>query len=380
MPIPLFVPGDPTACRECADRLQALANGVTEYAGAFDDARGKSESEWVGTAGDEFRDRVAEMKRGTSRTVESAAAAAAAIRAFADDLETAAKRMLQAAEIAAAAGLRVLSGPGGAPGTVEDPDPIAFDAGDIDAEVRYARQRAAFDEAAEMAQSGRAAESNAHNILNGVLEQTSAAVRDMRGQWYWMAAAVVTGYIGTAASEVGKASQVGSWKAMADARAQQLATFRSIAAEAVRSGDPYWETTAAKAVTTFQPAADDAARVVAQNTKLLAGMVDNPVVKGMSAPLVEGGTSTISKVGSKVPIVGVAVVAAQTTFDVAKADDMGDAALAAGKDVGGFMAGTAATSLILASAAGGPATLVAVGTGVLVSWGVGYAMEKMWGD
>ncbi|QKT09463.1 hypothetical protein [Rhodococcus sp. W8901] len=119
---------------------------------------------------------------------------------------------------------------------------------------------------------------------------------------------------------------------------------------------------------TFQPASDHAARVAAQNSKLLGGMVDSPLAKGLSAPVMESGTSVISKVSSNVPFVGV---------DVAKADDMGDATLAVGKDVGGFVAGTAATSLILASSAGGPATLVAVGTGVLVRWGVGYAMEKI---
>ncbi|QKT09461.1 WXG100-like domain-containing protein [Rhodococcus sp. W8901] len=373
MPIPLFVPGDPAACRECADRLQALANGVTEHAGAFDDARGKSESEWVGTAGDEFRDRVAEMNRGTNQVAESAEAAAAAIRAFADDLETAANRMRQAAEIAAAAGLRVQPGPG-APGVIEDPDPIAVGAGNIDAEVRYAQQCAAFDEAAEMARSGRAAESNAHAVLAGILEQTSAAVRDMRGQWYWMAAAAVIGYIGTAAAEVG------TWSKVAEVRAGQLDKFRSIAAEAVRSGDPYWETTAAKAVTTFQPAADDAARVIAQNSKLVAGATDNTLAKFVSAPLMKEGSSAVSKVGSKVPFAGVALTGVQTYFDVRAADDKGDAALAVAKNTSGFVAGTGATTLILASAAGGPATIAAVGVGVLVSWGTGYAIQKIWGD
>lgn len=282
MPIALTVPGDPAGCRECANRLEAVANRVVEHADAFRDAGRTSEPEWAGTAGDRFRDRLAEMDRGTNQVGDSARAAATAIRAFADNLETAVNRMRHAAQIAAAAGLRVQSD-SGAPTLIEDPDPIAAGVGDI-------------------------------------------------------------------------------------------------AAEAVRSGDPYWETTAAKAATTFQPAADDAARVVAQNSRLLLGATDNGVVKALSMPVMQGGASTISKVGSKIPAAGVVLTGIQTFSDVTNAEDRGDAALAVAKNTGGFVAGTAATALILASVAGGPATLAAVGVGALVSWGTGFAIQKIWGD
>lgn len=372
MPITLHVPGDQSACRECADRLQALSGSVSEHARAFDDARGKSESEFLGTAGDEFRDRVSAMNRGTTQVAESVGTTAAAIRAFADELETAKNRMRQAAEIATAAGLHVQMD-SGTPVFIEDPSPI-IGAGDIDAGVRAAQQRAAFEAAAEMASSGRDAESNAHAVLQGVLEEASAAVRDMRAQWYWMAAGTVTGYIGTVAGEVGK------WAVLADVRSGQLERFRSIAAEAARSGDPYWETTAARAVATFEPAADDAARVVAQNSRLVAGVTDNGFVRFLARPVMEEGSSAISKVGSKVPVVGVGLTGFQTAIDVANAEDGGDAALAVAKNTGGFIAGTGATALILASVAGGPATIAAVGVGALVSWGTGYAIQKIWGD
>jgi len=39
------------------------------------------------------------------------------------------------------------------------------------------------------------------------------------------------------------------------------------------------------------------------------------------------------------------------------------------------LAGTAATTLLLTSVAGGPATLAAVGIGVFVGWGVGEIIE-----
>ncbi|MDH6282276.1 hypothetical protein [Prescottella agglutinans] len=372
MPIQLRVQGDQAACRECADRLQALTGGVSDHARAFEDARGKSESEFRGTAGDKFRDRVTAMNRGTSQVAESAGSAAAAIRAFADELETAKNRMRQAVDIATAAGLDVQMDLG-TPVFIEDPSPIA-DTGDIDAGMRAAQQRAAFEAAAEMAASGRDAESQAHATLQGILAEVSAAVRDMRAQWYWMAGAAVTGYIGTAAGEVGK------WSNIAEISRGQLDKFRSIAAEAVRGGDPYWETTATRAASTFESVTDDAARVVSQNSRLIGGATDNLLTRGMALPLMQEGTSTVSKIGSKVPVVGVAVLAAQTTVDVINAEDKGDAVLAVAKNSSGFIAGTGATALILASVAGGPATIAAVGVGALVSWGTGYAIQKVWGD
>ncbi|WP_350246860.1 hypothetical protein RBB84_22085 [Rhodococcus sp. D-6] len=73
------------------------------------------------------------------------------------------------------------------------------------------------------------------------------------------------------------------------------------------------------------------------------------------------------------------MTAAQTYDDVMNAETTGDAVKAVAKDVGGFVAGTVATELILASAAGGPVTLLAVGAGVGVAFGVGEVIEH-WDD
>ncbi|WP_305093351.1 hypothetical protein [Prescottella sp. R16] len=371
MPIEVFVPGDPRACRDCADRLEGLAAAVARQSTAFVKARWTSESEWQGSAGDGFRERISGMNVGASGIAESARTAAEHLRVFADGLETARARMGQAVEIADRAGLRVESD-GSGPVVIADPDEAVGDT--IDAGVRAAQQRAAYDEAAEIAGDGRDAESAAHTALQGVLGEIDTAVQDMRAQWYWMAAAGVTGYIGTAAGEVVK------WAEVSDIRRGQLDKFRTLATDAARSGDPYWETTAARAVTTFESAADDAARVVSQNNRLIGGLADNPVAKALSTPVMKDGASAISKVGSKVPVVGVVLTGTQTYFDVRAAEDGGDAALAIAKNTSGFVAGTGATALILASVAGGPATVVAVGVGALVTWGTGYAIQKVWGD
>jgi len=374
MPINVFVAGDPAACRECADGLDSLAKGVAQQSNSFVEARWKSESEWKGTAGDGFRDRVAAMNTGASDVAEKARTAAEQIRVLADGLETARSRMRQAADIADRAELHVQSDADG-PTFIEDPDPVVVGAGDIDAQVRAAQQAAAFEDASRMAESGRSAESEAHAILTRALEESSAALRDMRAQWYWMVAGTITGYVGTALSEAEK------WGRIAGVRAAQLDTFRSIAADAGSVGNPHWETAAARAAAAFEPAADDAARFAAQNSKLLAGATENPVVKFVSVPLTRGeGASIVSKIGAKLPGVGVVITGAQTYLDVRAADDKGDAVLAVAKDTSGFVTGTGATALILAGFAGGPATIAAVGVGALVSWGTGYAIQKMWGD
>jgi len=79
------------------------------------------------------------------------------------------------------------------------------------------------------------------------------------------------------------------------------------------------------------------------------------------------------------PILGLALTGAQTANDVMDAETTGDAVKAVAKDIGGFVAGTVATELILASAAGGPVTLLAVGAGVGVAFGVGEVIEH-WDD
>ena len=101
-------------------------------------------------------------------------------------------------------------------------------------------------------------------------------------------------------------------------------------------------------------------------------------ISGYTSPRVI--SSAISKVGSKIPIVGVGLTGVQTAVDVMNAEDNGDAALVVVKNTSGFLAGTGATALILASVAGGPATIAAVGVGALVTWGTGYAIGKIWGD
>jgi hypothetical protein len=84
---------------------------------------------------------------------------------------------------------------------------------------------------------------------------------------------------------------------------------------------------------------------------------------------------------TKVPLIGAFLATGQTAVDVARDRNAGAGKIAkdVGADMGGFLAGTAVTEGILAaSAAGGPVTLVAVGAGIGVAYGVGEVINH-WG-
>ena len=362
--------GDPVTCYTCADSLANLAAGVNRQLASARAGRTESEHEFIGTTGDEFRRRLDSIISRTTEVADQTDAIAAALRTFADQLVTARTRMTQAETTAADAGLPVEFGIGiGEPIEI---DPTSYD---VAPQVLRARQVSAYNAALELVAEGREIEGAAHSRFAEALRGPTTILKDAEAQWGWLAAFAVTGYIGTAFNELSK------WGPIAADRAAMLTRFRELAAEAARLGDPYPEATAARAIRAFQGSADDAARFVAENSRLLAGLGDNKFVQylGRNVDVLLPSGSSLSTLGSKIPVAGLGLTLGQTAFDVYNAETTGDAAKAVAKDIGGFVAGTVATELILASAAGGPVTLLAVGAGVGVAFGVGEAIEH-WDD
>ncbi|MFF0241860.1 hypothetical protein ACFYRW_16775 [Rhodococcus pyridinivorans] len=362
--------GDPTSCYACADSLTALATGVHDRLKVARDGRTESEYEFRSPAGDAFRTTLDRIITGTTEAADQIDVIAAALRAFADGLVTVRSRMSQAEATAAEAGIPVEFGVG-----IGDPIDIDPNSYDIAPQVLRAKQIAAYEASAGLVAEGRAAETAAHSALAEALRGPTTILKDAEAQWGWLLAHTVGGYIAATVAELSK------WGNEAATRGATLARLRELAAEAARIGDPYPEATAARAVRAFQGGADDAARFAAENSRLLAGLGDNKFVqlfgKNVDSFLPEG--SALSKIGSKIPVVGLALTGLQTFHDVSNADDSTEAVEAVAKNVGGFVAGTVATELILASAAGGPVTLLAVGAGVGVAFGVGEVIEH-WDD
>ncbi|WP_226435130.1 hypothetical protein [Rhodococcus yananensis] len=307
---------------------------------------------------------------GTTEAADQVDAIGTALRSFAADITTAKARMSQAESTASDAGIPVEFGT-----AIGDPVMIDPNSYDVAPQVLRARQVVAYDAAAGLVSEGRAIEAAAHGTFAEAMHGPMTILKDAKAQWGWLAAFTVTGYIGTAFAELTK------WNAIAESRGANLTRLHQLAAEAARLNDPYPEATAARAVRAFQGGADDAARFAAENSRLLAGLGDNKVVQvfgGNVDSLLPNG-STFTSIGSRIPVVGAGLTIIQTGYDVYNTETTGDAVKAVAKDVGGFVAGTVATELILASAAGGPVTLLAVGAGVGVAFGVGEAIEH-WDD
>ncbi|MCR8692965.1 hypothetical protein NWP13_10550 [Rhodococcus pyridinivorans] len=362
--------GDPTSCYACADSLATLATGVNDRLKSARDGRTESEYEFGSPAGDAFRTTLDRVITGTTEAADQIDVISAALRAFADGLVTARSRMSQAEATAAEAGIPVEFGVG-----IGDPIDIDPNSYDIAPQVLRAKQIAAYEASAGLVAEGRAAETATHSALAEALRGPTTILKDAEAQWGWLVLHTVGGYLATAVSELSK------WGKNAADRGANLARLRELAAEAARLGDPYPEATAARAVRAFQGGTDDAARFAAENSRLLAGLGDNKFVQSVGGNLGDlfPKGSTLAGVGSKVPYLGLALTAGQTASDVMNAETTGEAVKAVAKDVGGFVAGTVATELILASAAGGPVTLLAVGAGVGVAFGVGEVIEH-WDD
>ncbi|MGH3834015.1 MAG: hypothetical protein ACRDRS_26855 [Pseudonocardiaceae bacterium] len=103
----LRVAGDLWSCRDTATQLRSLSSGIIDASTSFHQARGESETLWLGQAGDAFRDRIGPIATSTNQIADRTLEVSQGLHAFADDLSTVRSRMDQAREVATAAGLTV---------------------------------------------------------------------------------------------------------------------------------------------------------------------------------------------------------------------------------------------------------------------------------
>src|SRR6266508_1933242 len=130
MPIDTKIDGNPESIRSAARWMRAtLSVGIYDCTTQIYAARTRSEAEWVGAAGDRFRDRMTGGGRKADDLAADVEAAGLSFETFADDLQTAQIRMGRARQIAADGGLVLtdtqILDPGPAPA---DPGRLAPDA------------------------------------------------------------------------------------------------------------------------------------------------------------------------------------------------------------------------------------------------------------
>lgn len=342
MPLDIMVKGDPGSIWATTTWLGTTSASVHDTGTQVYGARGDSESEWLGEAGDGFRGVMTGVGGKVDELAGDLGATREALTVHADDLDTVKSRMAQAREIAAAAGLptseTAISEPGPAPAT---PAPLPTDrpatAGEQQAHA-----------IATQAQSAHGTQVQAYN-------QAATTVADGQAQKSPFSVAALAG--GLAAASVDRTSKF-------RAKAQMFADRAAQRAGLARSGGiwNFVKNTVSKEYNLYK---QNAALAKATPTAWSRGLDKLP---GWAKTGLTKNLSRTAPVLRRVPVVGAVITAAGIGTDIAMGKNAvqstvsGVSSLAAGAAVG--------------AAIGGPVGLVA---GAVVGAGVGFVIDE-WGD
>ncbi|NKQ59056.1 hypothetical protein HFP15_40060 [Amycolatopsis sp. K13G38] len=200
-------------------------------------------------------------------------------------------------------------------------------------------------------------------------------LKDASDQKYWLAAGVTTGVVGAAINKANK------WAEIAQTRTEQAQIWRNVAD---RLKDPYDISRTAAQAGAYEQDAAKFENLLKSDSTLTAGLRGTKIGDLLKASVddIPGVAGKLGSVAEKIPVVGGLLAIGQTGYDIVDDKDKSAGAIAkhVGADMGGFVAGTAATEGALALAgtvglAGGPVTLAAVGIGVGVAYGVGEVVN-----
>ncbi|QNG20077.1 hypothetical protein G4H71_14090 [Rhodococcus triatomae] len=329
-----------------------------------------SRSEWgKGDAGDNFRDRVDGVRDVSRKIADSANTVASAVEELASALTTVKCRMDLAASIAAHAGLVVEP-------RVVDPewigDPVRkVSTGPISLadEIELAKQQEAYAAALELASEGRVIEEEAHAALRQALTDEESFLAMLRADLIanspWLVAQAVVGTIGEAVKHYDK------WTDVAQTRAANVATYRTIASEAVSET---YRRAAIGAMVGFAGGVGNAENAAAFNARL-AGGNPNARVPRLAAMTLDDLIHTGGKIAPRIPVIGTGITVLQTGHEIATtAEDGGDVARITTKNTAGLIVGSAASAALFT--AGAPVWAI-IGGGLVLSYGATLAVDKV---
>lgn len=387
MPIDTHIEGDAESCRTTARWLGDVGKAAHDSATLINTARTTSEGCWTGQAAEGFRATAGRLRGDGDHAAEQANGAARAVDTFAGAVDAAKSAMARARDVAVRGGLAVVGE------VIQDPDagpaPLASGPGVPPPSPEQAMahqqavsaandQRAAYEQAATIADDARSNYDRAQQQLQDTLNPLGKVLQEIKTGLIW-----ASRVYGGPAGLYGEANK---WAKNAEAFADRARMWRDVsripglnpAARAQAFGDAVENQT--KAVQSGMRAA--------QNENWLRGPLNSKAASGVLGFLnANPGTLTENRTGlpsrlatpvlKKVPYVGAGLTAFGVGADIKSGRGVGESVA---RNVIPFAAGSATTTAILAaSAAGGPVTLVAVGTGMLVSYGVGLAVDE-WGD
>lgn len=384
MPLNIKVEGVPGSIRATGSWLRTLETNVHNVGTDVYQARGTSESDWIGPAGDGFRGVMTEFGTGIDTLATDCSGTAGALDTHAGDLDGVIRQMGNAAGIAREAGLTVTDT------TIEDPGPApanpaplptdrepttteqsAFDSANT-AQETHAQQVAAYQQASEVVTQARTTETNSQNHL----------LRFVRGY-----ASNPLSYVDFAAG------YAGAHAARTSALRATAGRYNTLAARAANLADGQRLTNlsgaarqnwirAAQLEASFTVRANQAsAAATAGRVSRLVDRLPGGVTRFLSDDFTFRGTINQSTrflgratpVLRRVPVVGTLLTGVGIYSDIQSGKNPTQS-IAAG--VGGLAAG-AATGAAIGSLV--PVPIVGTVAGAIVGAGVSYAISE-WGD
>lgn len=387
MPIDTHIEGDAESCRATARWLGEVGRAARESATTINTARTTSEGCWSGAAAERFRGTASRLRADGDHAAEQAEAASRALSTFASAVDVAKNAMGRARDVAVAGRLAVVgeiiqdpvagpaplaSGPGSAP-------PSAEAVSAYNQAVTAAHdQRAAYEQARTIADDARREYDRAQQELQDTLNPIASILQEIKNGLTW--ATRIWGF------PSGLAGGARKWAENARAFGDRARMWREIAK--IPGLNPAARAQAFDEALKNQSVAARSAGRAVDDGMLLRGPLNSKVADGFfralaanPGGLIENRTGALSRAATpvlkNVPYVGAAITAFGVGADIRSGRGVGESVA---RNVIPFAAGTATTAGILAvSAAGGPVTLAAVGAGMLVSYGVGKAVD-VWGD
>ncbi|MGH8572150.1 MAG: hypothetical protein ACREX8_06190, partial [Gammaproteobacteria bacterium] len=218
--------GDPAACRETGEWMMRVATGTFDAATVLHEVRGRTHECWRGEAATGFEEHIGRGGREADQLAREIERTGRALIAFSEDLDTAAARLQQAREVAAAAGLTIT------PHSIEPPPTVILPAepttpqhfAAVDA---YQTQVRAWDEAFQTVNLARGVELAAHERLAAATNVPRSMFESLRSNAVFIATGAALGAAATLHGENNRFRKLSRQHARDSMRITQYIAARS---------------------------------------------------------------------------------------------------------------------------------------------------------
>lgn len=391
--IDILVEGSPESLRETATKLNQLADLLHSNGGKVHRASSESEWCWSGKAADKGRAYIQGTGKVIDDVVDTTRKIARAHDELAAKLDGVITRVYQARGAAQQARLAVteteilppepvgVQVPTGA--QAQAPAGASRQGSPAPALAAHQQKQAAFEEASKSIEQARRDERDAHNRFRDETSKQTSVLGAIKNGALFSGLGVARTMYSSQSSNVKKYAEAATVKSQ-DARAAQnlyhnpnmSAARRAIAEEKYKSADSAARRAVRNAFSSYD--LDQKLRAPEWIKTSLASAPGESLAKNGSNAFLRGAGAVAKQFPvSNLVLAGVGTgvsIAGGTKWDKAVATNVGSTAAATGVSVG------AEVGLVALGVAGGPATVAALGAGIVVSTGVSWFMDNHWDD